>query len=89
MPSRGGTLGRKLCTSTSAVRTSAISAARSSAFFRSSTTPSLLRLTPMNARLSASSVEGYLRKLSPVGGSILMTSAPWSASSEQPYGPAM
>jgi len=27
----------------------------------------LLRLTPMKARLSASSVEGYLRRLSPVG----------------------
>ena len=32
--------------------------------------------TPMNARLSAASVEGYSRRLSPSGGSILMTSAP-------------
>ncbi len=51
--------------------------------------PILLRFTPMNARLSAASVEGYLRRLSPSGGSILITCAPWSASSVQPYGPAM
>jgi len=51
--------------------------------------PCLLRLTPMKARLSFSSVDGYWRRLSPSGGSTLTTSAPWSASSVQPYGPAM
>ncbi len=84
MPSRSGTPGRKLCTSTSASRTRRSSTAWSASFFRSSTMPHLLRFTPRKARLSASSVEGYLRRLSPTGGSTLITSAPWSASSEQP-----
>jgi hypothetical protein len=33
--------------------------------------------------------KGTGRRLSPLGGSTLITSAPWSASSEQAYGPAM
>ena len=51
--------------------------------------PRLLRLTPRKARLSLGRVDGYWRRLSPSGGSTLITSAPWSASSEQAYGPAM
>src|SRR6218665_20840 len=67
MPRRCGTPGRKLCTSTSAVRTSAISNAWSAGCLRSSTMPILLRFTPTKARLSAARVEGYLRRLSALG----------------------
>ena len=55
--------------------------------FRSNTTPSLFLFTPRKARDSLSRVDGYLRKVSPPGGSILMTSAPRSPSRAHPYGP--
>src|SRR5580704_13627183 len=89
MPRRAGTDGLKLCTSTSACFTSRFSASSPAGFLRSSTMPSLLRFVPRKARDSPSSVEGYCRSVSPVGGSILITFAPRSASSEQPYGPAI
>ena len=63
MPSRSGTPGRKLWTSTSASRTRRSSTAWSASFFRSSTMPHLLRFTPRKARLSASSPLSGVRVL--------------------------
>src|SRR6185437_11580966 len=59
---------------------------RSACFLKSITTERLLRFQVMNGALSPLTKGGMLRAESPVGGSILMTSAPWSASIIAQYG---
>ncbi len=56
-------------------------AALSAGCFRSITTDRLLRFQVMKGALSPLTKGGMPRAESPLGGSILMTSAPWSANS--------
>src|SRR2546427_701276 len=75
---------------TSAVATSFISTATPSTRLRSSTSPRLLRLTARNgADTPGAASRSMARVVSPPGGSILMTSAPMSASSMAQKGPAI
>src|SRR5262249_19657335 len=62
---------------------------RASSRLRSSTRLRLLRLSATKLTLSPSVSGGIARPMSPCGGSILITSAPMSASSVPASGPAM
>src|SRR5258706_2952431 len=63
--------------------------ARPSSLFRLRTMLRLPRLTALKLGLSAPTAPGICRVESPAGGSILITSAPRSASSIEQNGPAM
>ena len=73
----------------SAVRTSAFTASTPAAVLRSRTTLRLPRLTALKLGLSVPTAPGIVRVESPLGGSILITSAPRSASSIVQKGPAI
>src|SRR5438874_3513942 len=62
---------------------------RPSAFLRFRTRPRLPRLTALKLGLSRPTAPGITRVESPAGGSILITSAPRSASTIAQYGPAI
>jgi len=70
-------------------RTSRVNTSRPSRALRLSTTLRLPRLTALKLGLSAPTAPGIRRVESPAGGSILITSAPRSASTIAQYGPAI
>jgi len=73
----------------SAVRASAFTASTPSFVLRLRTTLRLPRLTALKLGLSVPTAPGIVRVESPFGGSILITSAPRSASSIVQNGPAI
>src|SRR6267142_2413984 len=88
MPSRSIAPGRLFCTNTSALATSRASASAAPLFFTSSTSERLLRFTVANVGESPATPPMW-RRMSPGGGSTLITSAPWSASTRVASGPAI
>src|SRR3954471_1932804 len=87
IPSLSSTPGRKFSSTTSAPSTRSQKISRSSAFLRSSVMPRLLRFHSMNGAPSPSTKGGAPRIESPWGLSILITSAPMSASCMPQKGP--
>src|SRR3954469_16695697 len=86
-PSLSSTPGRKFSSTTSAPSTRSQKISRSSAFLRSSVIPRLLRFHSMKGAPSPSTKGGAPRIESPCGLSILITSAPMSASCMPQNGP--
>src|SRR5262249_27118371 len=88
-PNASRTPGRKFSTSTSLDAASRFNTSWPSRIFRFNTRLRLPRLTALKLGLSIPTAPGICRVESPAGGSILITSAPKSASSIAQNGPAI